>query len=72
MADILRDSAFGQLVRFITRDRFLAHDDEVQKFEATWKKEQSVDLERTGSHVLSAPKSKDGTVLVGWYTSGEA
>jgi hypothetical protein len=72
MAEILRDSPLGHIIRFVSSDKLLAHDDEGRKFEATLRADEFTDLEKTNSNVLSATRTKDGIALVGWYTSGKS
>lgn len=73
--DTIRDSSLGQFIRFTSRGKWLQHQEDVEGFGTQFLRQDfespsTVDLEKSQSLQPTTTKTKDGTVLVGWYSDG--
>lgn len=75
--ETIRDSSLGQFIRFVSQGRFLPHQEDVPGFGTDFLQQEfdtpsALNLEKSTTLHQATTKTKDGTVLVGWYSDGMA
>jgi MFS transporter, DHA1 family, multidrug resistance protein len=67
MADLIRESPIGQVIRFVTRDKYLRYPEEIAGFQIPWEgvasasvKEKSADLSDGSNHERDEKDSERG------------
>jgi hypothetical protein len=71
--EIIRDSALGHFIHFVSRGKCLQHQEEAPGFgtrflQEDFESQSTIDIEKTTTLHQTTTRAKDGTILVGWYS----